>query len=301
MVTHTALWAAIEAHEIDKPDANDPFSKKLREGQKWSEIFTKAAILEYKRFIYLVAISPTMLSPSKIVDEVWHLHLTYTKDYWDTFCAKVIGRPIHHNPSDGADVLRFHNAYDDCLKLYQSEFEQAPPLRFWPQKTIKKNPPLWRAFLCLMGTAVLVSGCTINIGYMVEHEPIVFGLWIFASILYAINAAQILKTKYGFLTLLPVTLGLYMVAKAGAIITEFFGQLYYGYPLGVIVSLLITLSLYSIEIKAKTITEEDADSSGFSHWSDRGYDSRKNTSVWDLIDGDGGGDSGGSCGGCGGD
>ena len=52
------------------------FMLKLQQKTGWSKDFSLGAIDEYKRFIYLTAVSKSALTPSVIVDEVWHLHLT---------------------------------------------------------------------------------------------------------------------------------------------------------------------------------------------------------------------------------
>jgi hypothetical protein len=39
-------------------------------------------------------ISTHIVTPSEQVDQVWHLHLTYTRSYWDEFCPNVLGQPF---------------------------------------------------------------------------------------------------------------------------------------------------------------------------------------------------------------
>ena len=58
-------------------------------------------ILEYKKFLFMIFMygSPVlMMSPSEIVDQVWHLHLQYTLDY-DASVNKI--KPTYHFPSKG--------------------------------------------------------------------------------------------------------------------------------------------------------------------------------------------------------
>ena len=53
---------------------------------KWYFDFAQRVIFEYRRFIYLVAVCGEM-TPSKVVDEVWHLHLEDTESYFTKFAA----------------------------------------------------------------------------------------------------------------------------------------------------------------------------------------------------------------------
>jgi uncharacterized membrane protein YgcG len=137
------LWQAIEAFPLDKPDAAHPFSAKLAREQQWNPEKTEKAIAEYKRFIYLCCISPHGASPPPDIDEVWHLHLTYTTDYWHHFCRNTLKRDIHHHPSSGGETEneKHHNWYTDTLLLYEHTFGQLPPPDLWPPPA-KKLPPV---------------------------------------------------------------------------------------------------------------------------------------------------------------
>lgn len=42
------------------------------------------------------------VTPSRAVDAAWHLHLQYTREYRDVFCAGVLRAPLHHVPGAGA-------------------------------------------------------------------------------------------------------------------------------------------------------------------------------------------------------
>jgi len=137
---HQPLWKRIEEYQIDDPVASVKFSDKLTTYQHWSLAFTARAIQEYKRFIFLCCISPTGASPSPIVDEVWHLHLTYTQDYWKVFCNQVLQQEIHHFPSKGGatEKQKHNNWYAQTLALYTTVFDEEPPADIW----IKPQPEI---------------------------------------------------------------------------------------------------------------------------------------------------------------
>jgi len=131
---HRPLWDKIQSFPIDDGKAVVPFSSKLATAQKWSIEFTQKAIEEYRKFILLCCISEKGASPSQTVDEVWHLHLTYTQSYWKDFCRDTLGKDIHHHPSSGGDQENHKHQewYKETLALYRSIFDIDPPSDIWP-------------------------------------------------------------------------------------------------------------------------------------------------------------------------
>lgn len=132
------LWRRIADYPIDDPNAAKPLSVKLAEEQGWRPGYTARVLEEYKKFVYLCCISPTGASPSPIVDEAWHLHLTYTTDYWQRFCKDTLQQELHHHPSTGGpDEYQKHRKwYFDTLRLYAATFGYYPPEDIWPDSTM---------------------------------------------------------------------------------------------------------------------------------------------------------------------
>lgn len=128
------LWKKIAAYDLDEAGAKAPFSVRLERGNGWSANYTALVIGEYKRFIYLLCVSGELLSPSSDVDKAWHLHLTYTRDYWQRFCGETLGREIHHQPASGLAETewQFRQAYARTLMLLTKEFGENPPGAVWP-------------------------------------------------------------------------------------------------------------------------------------------------------------------------
>ena len=64
------------------------------------------------------------VTPSEDVDEAWHLHLIYTRSYWDGLCRTVLGRPLHHVPTRGGPQERARHAaqYLQTLETYREAF-----------------------------------------------------------------------------------------------------------------------------------------------------------------------------------
>ncbi|OJJ18726.1 hypothetical protein BKI52_24285 [marine bacterium AO1-C] len=120
------LWDKIVAFDFDNPPAEYSFTIRLADENHWTKSFTNQAILEYKKFMYLAATSNGMVSPSKIVDIVWHQHLIFTQSY-DEFC-KILGKNIQHIPSthDKKDFRKFQEAASRTKHLYIKNFGEQP-------------------------------------------------------------------------------------------------------------------------------------------------------------------------------
>lgn len=128
------LWNKIQHFTFDDGTAVTTFSRKLAAKQNWSPEFTQKAIEEYKKFMLLCCVSAKGAAPSQIVDEVWHLHLTYTQSYWIDFCRNTLGKDIHHHPSTGGahEDQRHFLWYKETWQLYRDIFGTDPPEDIWP-------------------------------------------------------------------------------------------------------------------------------------------------------------------------
>ena len=91
------LWQRLRAYEIGPDDAAFTFAQRLARENRWSESYADEVIDEYRRFAYLAMTAGHEVTPSDQVDQAWHLHLTYTRDYWQRFCAEVLGGPLHES------------------------------------------------------------------------------------------------------------------------------------------------------------------------------------------------------------
>ncbi|MDP2161393.1 MAG: hypothetical protein Q8K02_12990, partial [Flavobacterium sp.] len=88
------LWNEIKRFELDDPEISLSFTDRLARENGWSIDYSIRAIVEYKKFMFLMTIADHPLTPSDQVDQVWHLHLLYTQSYWEDFCEKIIKRKI---------------------------------------------------------------------------------------------------------------------------------------------------------------------------------------------------------------
>src|SRR5262245_56631156 len=92
------LWRRIEAFDLDEPGAVHPFSARLAHQNGWTPDHTLRVIGEYRRFAFLCAAAGHPCTSNRPVDAAWHLHLLYTRSYWERFCPQVLRQSLHHEP-----------------------------------------------------------------------------------------------------------------------------------------------------------------------------------------------------------
>lgn len=190
----TELWDKIKLYDFDYPEQEYGFSTRLAYENSWTIYFTKQAILEYKKFMYLAATCNQLVSPSEIVDIVWHQHLLFTKDYAD-FC-KVLGKNIQHIPSthNPEETEIFQKAKENTRKLYEENFGKQLK-EYWVYDNIwftlgKEVSPISIERIFLLGI----------IGFIVVSAPLYF---LIKPFYYQINTPNFL---IGYTFLFLVTL-----------------------------------------------------------------------------------------------
>lgn len=144
----TTLWENIRTFAFDDPVVSFPFSKKLQQENNWTLSFTNEAIEEYRKFIFLCCILPNGASPSETIDKVWHLHLTYTTNYWISFCKNTLQKDIHHYPSKGGreEQTKHTEWYQQTLSKYKEVFETTPPEAIWPEKAEEQTQAVFEIY-----------------------------------------------------------------------------------------------------------------------------------------------------------
>ena len=132
-IQELTTWIASLASISTPRDAALPFSARLARDNGWSRRFAAKAIEEYRKFCFLAVHAGHPVTPSDEVDQVWHLHLTYSRHYWDALCRDALGMPLHHGPTRGgaAEDRKFHDWYEETLASYRRYFGE-PPNDVWP-------------------------------------------------------------------------------------------------------------------------------------------------------------------------
>ena len=201
------LWLRIAAHSFEDPGDALTFTNRLARDHGWTLDYARKAILEYRRFCFLAMMSPEQVTPSEEVDEVWHQHLTYSRDYWQGWCGQVLCRPLHHQPTKGGanEGARFAAQYAGTLALYETWFGPPDPA-FWPGTASRfGGRPRFvivdrkRAFVIrLPRLAWLIGGLWVSMAVTLTPKPAAAGLGIFDW------PADAFLTPYTFMAVLAV-------------------------------------------------------------------------------------------------
>ncbi len=133
-VRHEVTLEAIMSFRFEREPVPLSFADRLANENGWRASYADRVIEEYKKFLYLAMVAGHPVSPSEAVDQAWHLHLVYTRSYWDDLCRDVLGRPLHHGPTLGgaAEQAKHDDWYDRTLASYRRLFNAEPPGDIWP-------------------------------------------------------------------------------------------------------------------------------------------------------------------------
>jgi len=112
----------------------------------------KSQVKELQRFMILKALAGDVeaetISPSGPVDELWHILITFTKDYarlssqlLDAAGIEVQEKFIHHNPlgSLPGDEANKSIRYNNTFELYKEVFVEDLPAAIWPHHAVRQS------------------------------------------------------------------------------------------------------------------------------------------------------------------
>jgi hypothetical protein len=128
------LLEKLECMRIEPDGARLTFVARLAQENDWSLVYANRVMQEYRRFLFLAATCGHPTTPSDEVDQAWHLHLTYSRHYWETLCGEILKRPLHHGPTAGGESegKRYRDQYQRTLEAYAEAFGEEPPADIWP-------------------------------------------------------------------------------------------------------------------------------------------------------------------------
>lgn len=137
-----ALWEKLERFQFHTSPVVLDFATRLARENGWSHAYAARVIFEYRRFLLLTQHAGHPVTPSEEVDQAWHLHMVYTRSYWETLCRDILGRPLHHEPTAGGadEGAKFHRQYERTLESYERLFGQPAPADIWPPAEKRFQP-----------------------------------------------------------------------------------------------------------------------------------------------------------------
>lgn len=106
----------------------------LRKTTGWNVEKCELAFEEYIRFLHIKSFAAHRVTPSPAIDQIWHLHLTYSEHYWYAICQGVLGQTFHHVPACGraGEWARYQRQYRQTLATYKAAFREIPNVMIWP-------------------------------------------------------------------------------------------------------------------------------------------------------------------------
>lgn len=117
------------------------FADKISRKHNFSKHFALKAVKEYKKFLYLAVISDFHVTPSKVIDIIWHEHILFTMAY-RKFCDEIVEYNLNHHPElfpNEEQTARYHAQYLETLDLYVSEFGILPTDDVWDLTKYEKE------------------------------------------------------------------------------------------------------------------------------------------------------------------
>jgi len=141
---HHDLYQKIINYSLDDPTARFPLLHRVALENRWSHPYAQRVGYEYLRFAFLCVISDFPLTPSDEIDQVWHMHILYTRDY-EEFCEHYLGKKLHHGPTKGGkeEQEKYDYWYKRTLQFYESVFHHPPPEDIWLPAEIRFQKAHW--------------------------------------------------------------------------------------------------------------------------------------------------------------
>ena len=115
-----SLWHQVVEAFGGADAATKAFADKLARKLGWSSPFARKAVAEYRKFVYLGMVSDFSVTPSKVIDQVWHEHQLLTQAY-RRFCDEILGRHFDHHPElipTDDQLANYETQYRGTLALY---------------------------------------------------------------------------------------------------------------------------------------------------------------------------------------
>ena len=133
------IFEKIREFSFDQLNTDFTFTQRLARENNWNIEYTRRVIEEYRRFVFLAIVTKHTVTPSEQIDQVWHLHLTYTHSYWDDFCPNIVGKPLHHEPTKGGNLEqeKYNDCYRRTLDSYTEYFGCQAPTDIWSSPDIR--------------------------------------------------------------------------------------------------------------------------------------------------------------------
>lgn len=98
--------------------------KRLIDRKKYEPTDAKEAVRRYKNFLLLLIKYPgKILAPAPDMDEAWHAHILFTREYFRD-SEQIFGEYLHHSPAQDGEASAMIEAQTETAALYMAEFKE---------------------------------------------------------------------------------------------------------------------------------------------------------------------------------
>ena len=127
MMSDPSLWFRIRGAMLPVDRAGRSFARQLSEVTGLAVEAAKALEDEYRRFLYLAALTPSPREPLGLLRKAWEYHAGFEGYLYD-FCPWVLDRHLPAGPVTKLSAPAYAATWFD----YGVEFGAPPPESYWP-------------------------------------------------------------------------------------------------------------------------------------------------------------------------
>jgi len=127
MMTDPSLWVRVRGAMLPVDRAGRSFAGQLGEVTGLVRAEAQALEREYRRFLYLAALTPSPREPLGLLRQAWEYHAGFEGYLYD-FCPWVLDRHLPAGPVTKLSAPAYAATWFD----YGVEFDAPPPDPFWP-------------------------------------------------------------------------------------------------------------------------------------------------------------------------
>ena len=200
------LWDRIRIAPLPVSKSRHDFAEALAYEIDLPVFEAREVVEEYRRFLYLAAITDELRVPPNPVCHAWSMH-AHSPEY-TAFCAGTVCKPL--GLDDGARKFGANAAYRRTLDAYAREFGQTAPPAIWPPM-VRPRMPRW------LTVHAVVLGFTGMVAWELG-EPLLFAAGLGTSLaIYGLDvyAAHLRREGPGLSADLSDDLAFFLSGKKG--------------------------------------------------------------------------------------
>ena len=187
-LTDPHLWDRIRIAPLPASKSRHEFAEALAYQVDLPVFEAREVVQEYRRFLYLAAVTDEHRVPPEPVRQAWAMHARSPE--YTAFCAGAVCKPL--GLDDATRKFGANLAYRRTLEAYEREFGQTPPSAIWPPVVTPRMPRWLTAHAAVLGFTGMVA--------WESGEPLMFATGLGVSLaIYGLDVygAHLLRERRG--------------------------------------------------------------------------------------------------------